>query len=134
MTSAEAVMSSSFLQPTKTISGSASCQTPDSCVMKLFVIKECCFYMFPSVPILQAPLDFVLRGCLEHDDANEEIGLELIPGYALNVFRLQCLCLYPALSISDPIVWIVFLSWFGIGNSNLLLIVVEPCFGPNTPV
>ena len=36
----------------------------------------------------QAPLDFVLRGVLNE---KEEIGLELIPGYAVKVFQLKCL-------------------------------------------
>ena len=100
--------SSFFLQRTKTISGSVSCHIPDSCGMIVFGIRYC-LSVFPSVPIPQAPLDFVLRGCLEHEvGVNEEIGLDLIPGYALKVFRLQCLCLYLAISISDPIGWIVF--------------------------
>ena len=41
--------------------------------------------------VVQAPMDFVLRGVLKDDSGEEEqIGLELIEGYAVKVFKLQC--------------------------------------------
>ena len=41
---------------------------------------------------MQAPLDFVLKGVLQSEDGEEEeIGLELIDGYAVCVYKLQCL-------------------------------------------
>lgn len=47
---------------------------------------------FSKYTVVQAPMDFVLRGVLRDDSGEEEpIGLELIEGYALKVFKLQCL-------------------------------------------
>jgi len=41
---------------------------------------------------MQAPLDFVLKGVLQSEDGEEEeIGLELIDGYAVCVYKPQCL-------------------------------------------
>ena len=41
---------------------------------------------------MQAPLDFVLNGVLQGEDGDEEeIGLDLIDGYSVRVYKLQCL-------------------------------------------
>ncbi|CAK8996457.1 unnamed protein product, partial [Durusdinium trenchii] len=50
-----------------------------------------CFQRFSSDLLLQAPIDFVLRGSVREagTDHDEPIGLQLIPGYAMDMFRLK---------------------------------------------
>ena len=50
-------------------------------------LSDCCSLAKLSLPRGQAPIDFMLRGKLDE----EEIGLELIPGYHLEVVRMETL-------------------------------------------
>lgn len=43
-------------------------------------------------PALQSPLDFMLNGMLEQDRQEDEpVGLRLIPGYHVEVLRIETL-------------------------------------------
>ena len=55
----------------------------------LLVVPSC---WLPAAAATEAPLDFVLRGVLRREELpDEEIGLNLIPGYVVEVFKLQFL-------------------------------------------